>query len=221
MISRRAEARLAACLTALAGYVDAIGFLQSGGTFVSFMSGNSTHVGSKIGSGDFEKLAVTVLVIFVFLGGVVLGHLLRRWARARAQLAVLLLVAALLAAAGLLADTGRLYLPLYCSTCAMGAVNATFEKDGEVSASLTYVSSTVVKIGDHLADALTGGPRWAWVKPFLHWLSFVGGAVAGGFAFSRLQLDAVWIGAAAGLLGAGSVAWASAQPGEEGAQQRG
>ena len=35
---------LAACLAALAGYVDAIGFLKLGGLFVSFMSGNSTRL---------------------------------------------------------------------------------------------------------------------------------------------------------------------------------
>lgn len=36
--------RLAFCLAGLAGFVDAIGFLGSGGLFVSFMSGNSTRM---------------------------------------------------------------------------------------------------------------------------------------------------------------------------------
>lgn len=31
---------MAACLSALAGYVDAIGFIKLGGFFISFMSGN-------------------------------------------------------------------------------------------------------------------------------------------------------------------------------------
>lgn len=41
---KRAQA-LAIRLSALAGYVDAIGFIQPGGFFVSFMSGNSTRLG--------------------------------------------------------------------------------------------------------------------------------------------------------------------------------
>ncbi len=36
---------LAIGLSMLAGYVDAIGFIQLGGFFVSFMSGNSTRLG--------------------------------------------------------------------------------------------------------------------------------------------------------------------------------
>ena len=33
------------CLTAVAGWVDAIGFLRLGGLYTSFMSGNTTHLG--------------------------------------------------------------------------------------------------------------------------------------------------------------------------------
>lgn len=36
---------LAVCLSALAGYVVALGYLQLHGFFVSFMSGNSTRLG--------------------------------------------------------------------------------------------------------------------------------------------------------------------------------
>ena len=42
---RRRDIALAAGLSGVAGYVDAIGFLKLGGFFVSFMSGNSTRLG--------------------------------------------------------------------------------------------------------------------------------------------------------------------------------
>jgi hypothetical protein len=42
MLDSRRNIALACALSALAGYVDGIGFLHLGGLFVSFMSGNST-----------------------------------------------------------------------------------------------------------------------------------------------------------------------------------
>ena len=42
---------LACALSALAGYVDGIGFLHLGGLFVSFMSGNSTRMGVSLAAG--------------------------------------------------------------------------------------------------------------------------------------------------------------------------
>lgn len=43
---------LAACFSGVAGYVDAIGFLMTGGFFVSFMSGNSTRLGIGLAEGS-------------------------------------------------------------------------------------------------------------------------------------------------------------------------
>ena len=46
----------AGLLAALAGMVDAIGYLHLGGLFVSFMSGNSTQLAAAIGQGDLPTL---------------------------------------------------------------------------------------------------------------------------------------------------------------------
>ena len=43
MLESRRNLLLACALSALAGYVDSIGYLHLGGLFVSFMSGNSTR----------------------------------------------------------------------------------------------------------------------------------------------------------------------------------
>ena len=72
---------LAIGLSALAGYVDAVGFIQLGGFFVSFMSGNST----RLGVGLIERsndAAVAGGLIAVFIAGVIAGSLTGRSAKA-------------------------------------------------------------------------------------------------------------------------------------------
>ena len=96
---------LAACLSALAGYVDAIGFLELGGFFVSFMSGNSTRLAVGLMNGASEA-ALAGGLILTFVTGVVGGSLVGKLAKARRRPAVLLLVAALLTFAAAWSMTG-------------------------------------------------------------------------------------------------------------------
>jgi uncharacterized membrane protein YoaK (UPF0700 family) len=48
---KRQETALAACLTGLAGYVDAMGLRRLRDLFVSFMSGDSTKFAARVASG--------------------------------------------------------------------------------------------------------------------------------------------------------------------------
>ena len=63
---------LAATLSALAGYVDAVGFMTLGGFFVSFMSGNSTRLGVGLSLGEWEHAAIAFGLIALFVVGVVM-----------------------------------------------------------------------------------------------------------------------------------------------------
>ena len=210
MTPKQTQSVLATALTTLAGYVDAIGYLKLGGTYVSFMSGNTTRLGADLGAGQPAKISTTAEVIALFLVGVIAGHLLRRTVRGNKQAVVLVLVTLLLVAAGSLQDAGWATAAITAAILAMGAENATFERDGEMKIGLTFVSSTMVKIGDHIADALVGGPRLGWVGPALRWAGFVGGAALGGFAFRQAGLDALWAAAAAAAFcTVASLAWRS------------
>ncbi|RSY01673.1 DUF1275 domain-containing protein, partial [Sphingomonas koreensis] len=46
----RNRRRFAVALAAMAGFVDAVGFLSADGYFVSFMSGNTTRLGVDLGT---------------------------------------------------------------------------------------------------------------------------------------------------------------------------
>ena len=196
---RRAIA-LAAGLSALAGYVDAVGFIETGGFFVSFMSGNSTRFGVGLARGS-AAFGFAAVLIGCFVGGVVAGSLAGYAAGDWRRPAVLVLVAALLGVSALSADYLKL-LAVALAAAAMGAENAVFERDGDVQISLTYVTGTLVKFGQRLAAALRGGDRLAWAPYLLLWAGLAAGAFTGAAVHPLLGLHALWPAAAVALLGA-------------------
>lgn len=189
---KRSERVLAAGLAMLAGYVDALGFIELGGYFVSFMSGNST----RLGVGLAENVSLALLpagLIGLFVLGVVAGSFVGHAAGPRRPAMVLAAVAALLLLAALLASLGIPAVGLALMAAAMGAENAVFERDGEVSIGVTYMTGTLVKLGQRITAALLGGDRFAWTWYLLLWVGLVAGAVAGAFSHFRLGLDGLWI----------------------------
>jgi len=196
----RRHRAIAICLAGLAGYVDAVGFLQLGGFFVSFMSGNSTRL--AVGIAERAHSGVVALgLVAGFVAGVVLGTLVGRRAPPEyrgcivlAAVALLLTIAAAIEPfAGVPATIGAMLL-------AMGAENAVFERDGEVSIGLTYMTGTLVKIGQRIATALSGGDPLGWLPYFLLWAGLVVGATLGALAFPRLGLASLWVAAAAAAI---------------------
>ena len=190
---------LASGLSALAGYVDAIGFIKLGGFFVSFMSGNSTRLGVGLAEGSMHA-AVAAGLVGSFVAGVVCGSLVGHAAGAHRRMAILLCVAALLALAAGLGMAGLATGAVGAMALAMGAENAVFERDGEVQIGLTYMTGTLVKVGQRLAAMVLGGDRLAWRPYLLLWLGLIAGAVAGAAVYPHLGLNGLWIAAAAAAL---------------------
>lgn len=186
---------LAACLSALAGYIDAIGFSQLGGYFVSFMSGNTTRLAvGAIEGGSAASIAGALMLLFVL--GATAGALTAHVAGISRKPAVLTLVTLLLLCAATAGSAGWPHLCVGAMTLSMGAINAVFLRDGEVSIGLTYMTGTLVRLGQRLAIALTGGDRWSWLPHLMLWLGLLGGAMLGAWVFARISLDALWIAAA-------------------------
>ncbi len=192
-LNHRARA-LALLLAALAGYVDAIGFIQIGGFFVSFMSGNSTRlaVGLMYHAADWMRAGGLIAAFFL---GVIAGSLTGRLARRRHR-AVLGLVALLLTLGAATGGAGWVMPSALLLALAMGAENATFERDGEVRVALTYMTGTFVKAGQRIAGALLGEDRKAWLPHMALWLALVGGAVAGAAMQTLYGAAALWCAAA-------------------------
>ena len=177
-------------LAAIAGYVDAVGFLKAGGFFVSFMSGNSTRlaVGAVTGT---PSASFAAGLIGCFIVGVMTGTLVSGRDGDRTRL-VLLVVAALLAAAALSDALGAAQLGIFIAAAAMGAENATFARDGDVQIGLTYMTGTLVKFGQRLTRALQGRARSEWLPFLMLWCGLIGGGLLGALAFKKLGFGALW-----------------------------
>ncbi|AZS47050.1 YoaK family protein [Microbacterium oxydans] len=179
-VTRRGLA-LSLVLSGVAGYVDAIGFIDTGGFFVSFMSGNSTQAGVNILEQGLASSLLPLTLVVAFVLGVAAGAMIggngrrRAWAVAASASAVAL--SAVLAAV-VPTSPARFWMLAF----AMGALNTLYLSDGRARVAITYATGTLVSLGLAVAALLTGRSGSAWRRPLLLWGSLAGGAVVGAAA---------------------------------------
>jgi uncharacterized membrane protein YoaK (UPF0700 family) len=199
MLDTRRNISLACALSALAGYVDCIGYLYLGGLFVSFMSGNSTRMGVNLAQGQWMNAAEAFGVIALFVIGAAVGSLMVLGRGVHRQPWVLLVEALLLVAAGLADVFGMPNTAIAAIVLAMGLENAVFQIEGGGGLGVTYVTGALVKVGQLVAAALTSGARWGWVSNLLLWAALVAGSVCGALAYYWINLAAIWFAAGGAL----------------------
>ena len=191
-------------LTALAGYVDALGFIRLGGLYTSFMSGNTTQLSVALGQGDWAHVLGPGLLILTFAVGAVMGGGLAALTPARWATPVVLGFETLLILAALTlglsapdSASGSLFMAL-----AMGLQNAALGQVQGFRAGTTFVTGALYSFGQRLGLALAGrGSRLGWVGDGAVWLALLVGALGGAVAYGALALYALVVAAlAAGLL---------------------
>src|SRR6267154_4164908 len=206
MLDSRRNILLACALSALAGYVDGIGFLHLGGLFVSFMSGNSTRMGVSLAEGNWSNALAAFGLVALFVIGAAAGSLMVLSAGAKRQALVLLVEALLLAGAALAHAFSLENAAVAAIVLAMGLENAVFQIDGGGGLGVTYVTGALVKAGQLIAAALTGGSRRGWLPNLLLWAALVMGSLCGALAYHWINLAAIWLAAAVALVLSGIVA---------------
>ncbi|GAB2710320.1 YoaK family protein [Nocardia thraciensis] len=180
------ETRLSAVLSMLAGFVGAAAYTHSAGYFVTFMTGNTERaiLGNFLGDHTLAGGALALIVCFAV--GVIVASVCRRhWWRNHPHGATMLATLVLAIAAILdqiLADHDKdLGLaPILFVAFAMGSLNTSFVKNGEVSIPVTYVTGTLVKLAQGIERHLSGGTARDWLGYAVQYGSFAGGAVIGG-----------------------------------------
>jgi len=197
--SRKSLKILAVCLATVAGYADAYGYLTFT-TFVSFMSGNTTHAGYNFGLLTYKAALPAVCAILSFVIGVFAGTLLSssraRHSRRLLFLSIACLLALYIAAFHLGAVTTFPGIALLSFT--MGVMNTALSRLGMQTVNITFVTGTLNQIGGHLALAARREPlsdaenkgdthfRRAMMLSLI-WGGFLGGALLGGAATSLLR----------------------------------
>lgn len=184
---------IAICLAALAGFVDALAFTSLGGFFASFMSGNSTRLGVGLGSGGAGDAAMALALVMSFVSGVIVASVIARRYAAHPRESTMVVVTALLTAAATMATLDPGPVVLIFLAMAMGCENGVLNRDGQASFGVTYLSGTLVRLGQKAANALMGDrDRWGWVPYLALWLGFVSGVVIGAASQLRWGWGALW-----------------------------
>ncbi|KQV43267.1 MULTISPECIES: YoaK family protein [unclassified Rhizobium] len=175
----------------LAGMTDAIGFLMAG-SFVSFMSGNTTRAAVALAEGNTGYALLLLGAIAMFIIGNALGIVVAHYASRRA-FAVTAAVATLLGTAALLGETAWSTLQLYLTVLAMGAINAAAEHVEGLPIGLTYVTGALSRFGRALGYRLIGEHRPGWGFQIVPWIGMGFGALAGALMQQAWGAASLWV----------------------------
>jgi uncharacterized membrane protein YoaK (UPF0700 family) len=166
--------------------VDAVGFIELGGYYTSFMSGNTTQLGTGLILSEAVLLPLGLVAMFFFgSAGSMLALRSRRWGPSLVLGFVIASIAVTLGMsfAGIPATQAMLIL-----AAGAGAQNATLPHNGGARMGTTFVSGTLFAAGQDLAGAFTGTvPRWRWAQQLAVWGALLIGALAG--ALSHMGMD--------------------------------
>jgi uncharacterized membrane protein YoaK (UPF0700 family) len=192
------EARLSWVLAGLAGVLGATAFTHSEGYFVTFMTGNAQRAVLGYFRHDvLLSISAGVLMLCFVTGVVVASACRRRFWSAHPHGPTVLTTFSLIAATAIdVVDEGWQenmldFAPIMLVVFGVGALNTSFVKDGEVSVPLSYVTGTLVKMGQGIERHIAGGTAADWLGYFLLLASFMLGAAVGGCI--SLVVNGTWM----------------------------
>ncbi|MDE1568620.1 YoaK family protein [Aquabacter sp. P-9] len=174
-------------LTGLAGFLDAAAFVQFDHLYVSFMSGNSTHLGLTLAGWDIPRMLAVLAVICAFVAGSAAGTWIADHHEGQFSARVLALEAVLLCAA-MAAALASLSLPcVMIVALTMGLQNVLHQAVCGVDVGKGFVTGMLFHLGQSLARLVSGKAKVGHVLTSLfNWLAFVAGAAAGALALPAI-----------------------------------
>lgn len=185
-----------ALLCAVAGFVDAFGYLQFGHVFAANMTGNSVLLSIAAAEGDWHRVGLYAATLAAFVAGAFVAGLMKHAAR-RPYIAILIAAACLLLVHFFAESTA---IGLMLLGAAMGLQGAALSRFGTVTLTTVVITGVILRLTDGLIARL-------WAKPgtgqaaaaneetsfaAVAWLSYAlgGAAGVGGIAVSDQALVA-------------------------------
>lgn len=192
------QEKLAICLALVAGFVDATGLIKWK-TYVSFMSGNTTQLGSAISSDQFGTMIISLTVIGCFVCGIYLGTCLSLSKLNKTKALTFYLVSGILIVYTVAANVFA--IPAIPSVAiiglAMGLMNAIVTAVGNQNVNTDFVTGTLNSLARNTAmltmsnDELENTKyRSNAIHLLLVWLGFLSGAFMAHYA---LIIFGAWI----------------------------
>jgi uncharacterized membrane protein YoaK (UPF0700 family) len=185
----RRRAIFATLMTALAEFLDAVGYVQLQHLYVSFMSGNSTHFGVSIAQADWSDVLLAGVVIGSFVVGACLGTLICEVSNRFEIFAVLNSEFLIFLGALALAASAYDHAALVLVALAMGAQNTVHQKVAGADVGKGFITGTLFAFGQSLALWLRRRtPISQAASNLLSWLAFIGGAAVGTLVLGAIGL---------------------------------
>ncbi|WP_019172542.1 YoaK family protein [Pseudaminobacter salicylatoxidans] len=189
-------------LTALAGFIDAVGFIELGGFFASFMSGASISVGVNASTMHTDAMYHALLLVTIFVVAATASSVISGMIRPWGIPAAIALEGTCLSGALLMIESNwPSSISIMPVVAAMGVQNTALQPIHGVRLGVTFMTGTLVSLSQALGGSVTGNARpWSWTPHALIWCLFVAGAAAGamfhkeyGFAAIAVPTLAVWL----------------------------
>lgn len=164
-----------------AGIVDAIGFIHlKNGLFVSFMSGNTTHVAMLLSSHQYGQSISYIGVILLFVIGITVGEMIAVLQKKNYRWLVMSAVSILLGSAIFIEKITAPMATNFVLAFAMGLQNIALRITISKAMPLTFATAFLANTGRELALLLLGqGDKQLFLKQLSLWLAIFIGAIVG------------------------------------------
>jgi len=188
-------------LTSAAGMIDVIGFIELGGFYTSFMSGNTTQLGGALAGAEGMVIALPVGLVIMFFIGSFLGALIAGAPRGGGNWVTALVLTGLAITLGMHSAGLPPTQSMLALAVSAGAQNAIFTQQGAARLGATFITGTLFAAGQDLARAVRGqAPPFRWLQHMLVWMALLLGAVVGAAAYGAWHILALLIPAAVYVL---------------------
>lgn len=189
------EMLLGIVLAMLAGSIGAAAWTHTAGWYVTFMTGNSERMVLEHFHGR-HLLGVSALAsILLFVFGAFVATLGRLYVWRKSSHGATMLTTGAVYAAWIMDqltdDAGERFgfVPVLALAFGLGALNTSISRGNQVAMPLSYVTGTLVKLGQGLALHASKMQRWVWVAQAATYAGFVSGVAIGGALFDLFSTE--------------------------------